>query len=189
MSLRAATAKRTAEGGQPTGPARLELDLHHERLVIGHHPVLEAVEGLVRERAVEEEVGLIELGSGLLRGLAAAGYTRAERWSIDPVGWVALPEAPHRGAEEPIGHLLQALTHASWKRFDVADGLSVAVSAPDGRTAAAVVRRYHRERGHTVTIELPFRRPSRSEGSALVQAMRTHLPVVRARAIGFARTA
>jgi hypothetical protein len=179
-----AASPPTATGGKE-GPAHLELDLHHERLVNGPLRVVEAMEGLLRERPVEEQIGLLELGSGLLRALTDAGYSRAERWSIDPGGWVALPEDPHRGSEEPIAHLLHALKDERWKRFDVADGFHVTVTAPDGRIATAVIRRYHRERGHTVSIELPGRRASRAEGEELVRAVRAHLPVLRARALGF----
>ncbi len=187
MAVRTAPAKATAaEAESEVAPARVEVDLHHERLVTGPVGFVNALEGLVRERPVEEQLGLVELAVGLLHALSDAGYTRAERWTIDPVGWVALPEAPHRGSEEPLAHLVRAFVEGGWKRFDPSEGFHVTALAPDGRLASAALRRFHRERGHTVTIELPGRRATHQEGEELVKAVRSRLPVVRVRALGFA---
>jgi hypothetical protein len=176
------TSSPRSAAGATGRRARLDFDLHHEVVAEGRFPLLGSIEGIFHERAVEERARLPALAEGLLRALHDVGYRRADRWELDPGGWIPLPEEAHRGSVEPIAHLLRALASESWGSIAEARGLTVLVSSADGRSATAVLRRFHRERDHTLSIEVEG--SSRRECGRLVEAVRDRLPVLRARVSG-----
>ncbi|MCW6168044.1 MAG: hypothetical protein LVQ64_06365 [Thermoplasmatales archaeon] len=106
------------------------------------------VEKVLREREVVESPDLLRFTAGVLHAFSAAGFVRIRHWEAQPGGWLPLPE-DRSGAreEEPLGHFLRI-----------------------------IVRRMHRERHHTVSIDLRGRFP---EGVVddLVGALRTRVPV------------
>jgi hypothetical protein len=168
----------------PFEHVRLEVDLRHEELRTVGIPVLEQLEGLLRERSVVEQGDLLRLSAAALHACATRGFSRVDHWQIDPGGWLPLPEPTHRTLAEPVGHLLRALESDAWQRLALAREFSVRLSGAAKFHADLVVRRVHRERGHSLTVELRGTITKR-ELEALVRALRARLPVLRTRVDAF----
>jgi hypothetical protein len=164
----------------PFEHVRLEIDLRHEQLAPPRIPLLQQLEGLLRERAVVEQGDLMRLSAAALHALAARGFSRVDHWQVEPGGWLPLPEPTHATLAEPVGHLIRALESDAWRRVALAREFSVRLSGPTKFRADLVVRRVHRERGHSMTLELRGRIATR-ELEALVRALRGRLPVLRTR--------
>jgi hypothetical protein len=158
---------------------RLDLDLHHELLREPAIPVLRQFERLLRERSVEEQGDLMRLSAGALHAFSALGFSRVDHWEVDPGGWLPLPEPTHSSLVEPVGHLRRALQSVEWRRLSSARGFSVRLSGHPKMRADLVVRRIHRERGHSVTVDLRGSIAER-ELMGLVRGLRERLPVLRA---------
>jgi hypothetical protein len=159
---------------------RLEVDLRQEHFEVARVPLLEQLEGLLRERSVVEHGDLLRLSAAALHAFTTRGFTRVDHWQIEPGGWLPLPEPTHVSLAEPVGHLLRALQSDAWKRLALAREFSVRLSGPARYRADLIVRRVHRERGHSLTIELSGSISAR-ELEALVRALRGRLPVLRTR--------
>jgi hypothetical protein len=171
--------------GRPFGHVRLEIDLKHEQLREPAIPILRQFERLLREEAVVEPGDLLRLGAGALHAFAARGFSRVDHWEMDPGGWLPLPEPTHRTIAEPLSHLVRALGSAEWRRRAQARGFSVRLSGHPKIRADLVVRRVHRERGHSITIDLRgWIAPREVDG--LVRALRERLPVLRSAVTEFA---
>jgi hypothetical protein len=158
----------------------VELDLRHELLAPSRLPLLRSLEGLVGERPVEETENLLELTAGLLHGLGEAGLRRVDHWEVEPGGWLALPEPVHPGTQEPIGHLRSALASPAWARISGAHTFSVRLSDGEGRRADATIRRWHRERAHSLSLGL-YGGWREADVRRLLGTLRGDLPVLRAR--------
>jgi hypothetical protein len=163
--------------------ARLEFDLRHEQLRSGRLPVIGQIEALLREREVEERVSVVPLAAALLHAMAGLGYRHVDHWEIHPGGWLPLPERTHPGLVEPVGHLVRALASESWRPLVRARRLAVRLSAADGRRADVVLRRVHREREHSLTVEL-VGAVTAPQVRRTVAAVRSRLPVLRVRLAG-----
>ncbi|MGI0155622.1 MAG: hypothetical protein ACREDE_05765, partial [Thermoplasmata archaeon] len=163
---------------RPFAHVRLELDLRHERLSEPAVPVLRQFERLLRERSVTEPLDLMRLSAGALHAFSARGFTRVDHWEVQPGGWLALPEPTHASLAEPVGHLLRAVHSTEWRRVELAREFSVRLSGHPKIRADLVVRRVHRERGHSVTIDLRGT-IAPADLDRLVRALRERLAVLR----------
>jgi len=178
--LMAAGGKGRKRRAVPFAHVRLEIDLRHEQFGSPGIPVLAQLEGLLRERSVVEQGDLLRLTAGALHALATRGLARVDHWQVVPGGWLPLPEPTHASLAEPVSHLVRALESDAWKRLALAREFSVRLSGPARYRADLIVRRVHRERGHSLTLELRGTIPPR-ELEALARAMRVRLPVLRSR--------
>jgi hypothetical protein len=120
-----------------------------------------------------------------LHAFSVRGFSRVDHWEIDPGGWLPLPEPTHASLAEPVGHLIRALQSVVWRRLSSAREFSVRLSGHPRIRADLVVRRVHRERGHSVTVDLRGWVAER-ELQGLVRALRERLPVLRASVSEFA---
>jgi len=170
---------------RPFGHVRLEIDLRHERLKEPAVPVLRQFERLLRERSVVEQGDLLRLSAGALHAFSVRGFSRVDHWEVDPGGWLPLPEPTHASLAEPVGHLVRALQSAQWRRLAEAREFSVRLSGHPKIRADLVVRRVHRERGHSVSIDLRGW-IVKGELEGLVRALRERLPVLRSMVAEFA---
>lgn len=174
----AASGGRRRRQARPFGHLRLELDLRHEHLEEPAIPLLRQFERLLSERSVVEQGDLLRLSAGALHAFSLRGFTRVDHWEIQPGGWLPLPEPTHASIAEPVSHLVRALQSAEWRRLAEAREFAVRLSGNPKFRADLVVRRIHRERGHSVTVDLRGSVPER-EFEALVRALRDRLPVLR----------
>lgn len=171
---------RTRHSGEPTYSfVRLEVDLGHEVIARPSLPFLGEIRAFLKERELEEEESLLDLEAALLHALQALGFSHVDHWEVDPGGWLPLPEAVHPGLIEPVGHLLKALASDRWQEIARAHGFSVRLSGDGERRVDAVLRRRHREREHSLSLDLRGRWPSYDVHRA-VNALRERLPVLRA---------
>lgn len=136
------------------GRVRVELDLPHELLRPTPVPVLRQLEAFLREQEVEEHDSVLTRVGELLHELASLGFRRVDHWEVEPGGWLPLPEASHAGRIEPVEHLLRALRSPAWRFLAEARSFSVRLSSEDGRRLDAVVLHFHREREHSITLDL-----------------------------------
>lgn len=169
----------------PFAHVRLEIDLRHERLAEPGIPVLREFERLLRERSVVERVDLLRLSAAALHAFSLRGFSRVDHWEISPGGWLPLPEPTHPTLAEPVSHLVRALESAQWRRLSLAREFSVRLSGHPRIRADLVVRRVHRERGHSLTIDLRGTVGSR-ELEGLIRALRERLPILRSAVAEFA---
>ena len=174
-----------ARRARPFGHVRLEIDLRHEHLREPRVPVLREFERLLRERPVVEPTDLLRLSAAALHAFSVRGFSRVDHWEIAPGGWMPLPEPTHRTLAEPVSHLIRAFGSMQWRRLAAAREFSVRLSGHPKVRADLLVRRVHRERGHSITIELrgwisPW------EIERLVRALRERLPVLRSAVTEFA---
>lgn len=170
---------------RPYRHVHLEVDLEPEVVRDAGLPVFRRMEALIRERQVVEVGDLLRLTGEALHALAAEGFSRVDHWEVDPGGWLPLPEETHPGIVEPLGHMLRALRDDRWHHLAGARAFSVRLS---GRTLFRVdltVRRVHRERTHSVSLDL-WGTVRRSDVRDVVAAIRTRLPVLRSAVTGYA---
>jgi hypothetical protein len=170
---------------RPYAHVHLEIDLQPEIVRMPTHAIFDRLEALLKEREVVEIGGLLRLTAGALHAFAGLGFRRVDHWEVDPGGWLPLPEPSHAQLAEPLGHLLQALEDPSWKGLAARRGFSVRLSGPGTYRADLEVRRLHRERRHSISIDLRGRFP-KSTVQDVVDALRRRLPVLRAAVSEFA---
>ncbi len=171
--------RRTRAVAKPR-PVRLELDLPHETLRPSSLPVLRQLTAFLREQEVEEQGSLLLHAAELLDELGRLGYRRVDHWEIDPGGWLPLPEAGHAGPVEPVAHLVRALRNPAWGAFARARSFAVRLSSEDGRRIDAELLHLHRERQHSITLEL-WDAPGPAEVRRLARALRDRLAPLRVR--------
>lgn len=157
----------------------MEIDLGHEVIAPHRLPFVAEIRALLRDREIEEEESLLDLAAAMLHSFQACGFSRVDHWEIDPGGWLPLPEAVHPGLVEPVDHLLKALSSERWRELAGANAISVRLSGDSDRRIDAVLRRRHREREHSLSLDLWGRLPS-YEVHRTVNAVRENLQVLRA---------
>jgi len=150
----------------------------HEILREPGLPVFRQLEALIREREVVEIGDLLRLSAEALHALASQGFSRVDHWETQPGGWLPLPEPSHPQLIEPVGHMLRALQHDRWKRLGEARSFAVRLSGAGPNRADLVVRRVHRERLHSISLDLHGKWTTTSVRD-LVGALRRRLPVLR----------
>ena len=172
----------TRKGRRPRvfSHVRLEVDLEPERVREGGLPVLRQIEALLREREVVEVGDVLRLTAQMLHALASEGFTRVDHWEATPGGWLPLPEPTHAGKIEPVGHLERALQSEAWRTLATARSFAVRLSGRAPLRADLTVRRVHRARSPSLSLELWGTCSTRTIHD-IVGAIRTRLPVLRSR--------
>jgi hypothetical protein len=173
---------RRAQKPRALAHVHLEIDLRHERYDEPALPILRQFEQLFRERSVVEQADLLRLAAGALHAFSACGFNRVDHWEMTPGGWLALPEPTHRTLAEPVGHLLRALSSDAWRPYARGREFAVRLSGPTRIQADLVVRRVHRERGHSITVDLRGTFSGR-DLDRLARALRERVPVLRSRVV------
>lgn len=171
---------------RPFAHVHLEVDLEPEVVRAPSIPVLRQVERLLREREVVEVGDLLRLTAALLHALAAVGFRRVDHWEVEPGGWLPLPEESHTKIEEPIGHFLRALANDSWRGLAARRSFALRLSGPAGVRLDAVARFRHRERSHSLSLDLRGSIPPRFVEQT-AGALRSHLRVLRVHVTEFTR--
>ena len=159
---------------------RVEIDLQAERVREPGLPVFRQIEALLRERQVIEVGDVLRLTAQLLHALASEGFTRVDHWEATPGGWLPLPEPGHEGRIEPVGHLERALQSEAWRTLALARSFAVRLSGRAPIRADLTVRRVHRERTPSISLELWGTCAMRTVHD-IVGAIRARLPVLRSR--------
>jgi hypothetical protein len=141
-------------------------------------PILRQIELALREAQVVEEGDLLSLTAGALHAFSAAGYRRVDHWEVRPGGWLPLRGGPRGPQVRPVNQFLAAMQFDQWTLVRGARELAIRLSSPRGLRAELIVRRVHRERHHTLSIDVTglFRKSHLEELSA---SLRRHLRVVR----------
>lgn len=175
------TARTLSRGHRRVRPFRhvhLEVDLEPEVVREPGLPVLRQMEALIRERQVVEIGDLLRLTGRALHALAGEGFSRVDHWEVQPGGWLPLPEPSHPRLIEPVGHMLRALRDDRWQHLAAARSFAVRLSGTIPFRADVVVRRVHRERAHSLSLDL---RGKVTMGNVrdVVSALRRRLPVLR----------
>ncbi len=163
---------------RPFSHVHLEVDLEPEVVREPGLPVFRQVEALLRERQVVEVGGLLRLTAGVLHALSAYGFRRVDHWEVDPGGWLPLPEPSHAKIEEPVGHFLRALESDRWKGLAARRSFSVRVSGLRDLRADFVARRVHRERRHSLSLDV-YGTLTPAQLKDLAGALHHHLRVLR----------
>lgn len=169
---------------RPYRHVHLEVDLEPELVREPGLPLLRQMEALIRERQVVEIGDLLRLTGLALHALAGEGFSRVDHWETQPGGWLPLPEPSHPRIIEPVGHLLRALRSDRWQHLADARSFAVRLSGRGPFRADLIVRRIHRERLHSVSLDLWGKVTSRDVRD-VVAALRTRLPVLRSQVTSY----
>ena len=172
------TPGRARRRARPFHHVHLEIDLEPDVVRDGGLPIFRQMEALIRERQIVEIGDLLRLVGEALHALASVGFSRVDHWEVEPGGWLPLPEPTHPGIVEPVGHMLRALRDDRWKPLAGARSFAVRLSGRGKFRADLVVRRVHRERSHSVTLDLRGIVRA-SDVKNVVSALRERLPVLR----------
>ncbi len=170
---------------RPFSHVRVEVDLQPEIVREPRLKILERVEALLKEREVVEIGDLLRLTAGVLHAFSARGFTRVDHWEVEPGGWLPLPEPSHARIEEPVGHLLRALENEDWKGLRARRSFSVRLSGRAAFRADVVVRRIHRERRHTLTVNL-WGRITRADVRGIMGTLGERVSVLRGTVVEYA---
>lgn len=157
---------------------RVEIDLHHELPAASRLPFLEELGTILRERRIEDRDSLVELAGALLSALATRGFGHVDHWEIDPGGWLPLPDVALAGSGEPVDHLLRVLRGERCHELAGALGFLVRLSGTGDWRADAVLRRIHREREHTLSLDL-WGRFDAHDTHQVITALKERLEVLR----------
>jgi hypothetical protein len=178
------TPGRGHRRARPFRHVHLEIDLEPDVVRDASLPVFRQMEALIRERQVVEIGDLLRLVGETLHALASAGFSRVDHWEVEPGGWLPLPEPTHPGIVEPVGHMLRALRDDRWHQLAGARSFGVRLSGRAKFRGDLLVRRVHRERHHSITLDL--RGVVRaSDVKEIVGALRSRLPVLRSQVTEF----
>ena len=181
----AMAGSRAPHRTRPFSHVRLEVDLQPEIVRQPGLRVFDKLESLIHEREVVEIGDLLRLAGRALHAFSAVGYNRVDHWEAEPGGWLPLPEATHAKLAEPLGHLLKALEDPAWKGLAARRAFSVRLSGHGPMRADLVVRRIHRERRHSMTVDL-HGRFLKSDVRDVGDALAGRLPVLRIRVAEYA---
>ncbi len=178
------TPSRGRRRARPFAHVHLEIDLEPDVVRDGGLPIFRQMEALIRERQVVEIGDLLRLVGEALHALASVGFTRVDHWEVEPGGWLPLPEPTHPGIVEPVGHMLRALKDDRWKQVAGARSFSVRLSGRLKFRGDLTVRRVHRERHHSVSVDLRGTLHP-SDVKDVAGALRRRLPVLRSQVTAY----
>jgi hypothetical protein len=164
---------------RPLGHVHLELDLAPKpKDPTGVGP-LEKLEGFLKERKVTERGTMIRLAGATLHAFASRGFRRVDHWEVTPGGWLPPPGARKDSkAAEPVGELMDVLKSGAMASVASARSFSARLSDPPGDRADVTIRRVHRERRHSLTVDL-WGSWTKATVEDLEGSISERLPVVR----------
>lgn len=157
----------------------LEIDLDPKpKDPAGEAPLERLAEWLNAKKIVEQGT-LIVLAAATLHALSSRRFRRVDQWEVSPGGWLPPPrpgKVPE--AEEPVGHLLEALESDGGASVGSARSFSATLSDLAGGKVDVVVRRVHGSLGHALTLDL---RGNWTPAAVkdLTGALSERLPVIR----------
>ena len=161
----------------PIRHAHLEVDLVPGTEIASSLPILRQLEDALREAEVHEMGSLVVLAGGALHGFSSAGYQYVDHWEVRPGGWLPLHHLPRSPQAVGVGALLQAMRLKEWKTAEGAREFAARLRGGDGRRLEFVLRRIHRERRHSLSIDLHGSFPPQHLHD-VVAALGRHLPVL-----------
>lgn len=173
-------ASGTGRRRRHPGPARhvhLEVDLVPGTELSSNLPILRQIEDAFREAEVHEMGGLITLAGGALHAFSAVGYPHVDHWEIRPGGWLPLHHLPRGPQAVQAGALLQAMRLKEWESAQDGKEFAARLSGIDGRRLEFQLRRVHRERRHSLSVDL-FGSITPRNVQEVVGALARHLPVL-----------
>ena len=160
--------------------AHLEVDLKLERVRTTGLPLAERLESFLAERKILENADLVWLAARTLHAMASRRFRRVDHWEVTPGGWLPPPEFKSARADEPepVGQLLAALESPLGPSIAKARSFSARLSDLRGNRSDIVVRRVHRQRRHTISVDLWGSWTQESIGD-LTGALAERLPIAR----------
>ncbi len=169
---------------RPYAHVHLEIDLRSAVVQDSGRTGVRRVEALLRERPVVETSDLRPTVARLLHGLASSGFSRVDRWTVEPGGEQAVPGAIDDPSQAPIGAVRRAVEGAAGESVRSARRLRLELEGSGGNRAEVVVRRLHRERRHTLSLDLRGQW-AHAAVKDVVSALRERLPVARSEVTSF----
>lgn len=164
---------------RPYTHVHIEIDLRPESLAAGASPIVRRIEKALKEREVEEGSDLLKLTGTVLHAFSSVGFVRVFHWEAEPGGWLPLPDGGRSGSETPLGQFLRALDNPAWKDSARARSFSLRLGARGNLHADIVVRRVHRERRHSLSLDLRGLFPERTVHD-VVGALHERVPLLKA---------
>lgn len=148
-------------------------------------PALDEIAAALRERSVAEPDGLLALAAGALHALRASGLRDVGHWEIVPGGWLPVPLHPPAGdsASATVHELLDGLSGLPKGTMAGARSFSARL-AGEGDRADLVVRRIHRQRVPSISLDL-WGRWTKESVDGLRGAFAERLPVARAEIVRY----
>ena len=138
---------------RPYTHAHLEVDLRGT--VDGPSTgVLRRLERALAEREIVDGRNLLSLTGIALHAFSSVGFVRIYHWEAQPGGWLPLPGGAPNATEEPLGVFLKALGNDAWGSVTDARAIAMRLGAKGNLHADVVLRHRHRERRHSITIDL-----------------------------------
>ncbi|MGA9838857.1 MAG: hypothetical protein WBF81_01260 [Thermoplasmata archaeon] len=164
---------------RPYSHVHLEIDLDPRPTDPTGVPPLEQLAGFLNERKIVERGTLILIAGATLHALAAQRFRRVDHWEVAPGGWLP-PPSPGKDpeADEPVGELLEALRSGAWTKVGSARSFSARLSNLSGGRIDVTVRRVHRARRHSISLDL-WGNWTKATVEDLEGSISTRLPVVR----------
>lgn len=146
---------------------------------LSRDPTLDRLAGWLRERKIVEKGTLVVLAAAALHAAAARKFRRIDHWEVSPGGWLPLPGSGVASHEDqPVGSLLDALERGAWESVGTARRFSARLSDSSGHRMDLVIRRIHRERRHSLSLDLwGDVTPEGAKGTE--DAFKSRLPIVR----------
>ena len=170
---------------RPYTHVHLEIDLTPTSLAVGASAVVRRIEKMLRERNVEESVDLLKLTGTVLHAFSAVGFVRVYHWEMSPGGWLPRPNGTRAASETPLAQPLRALESPPWKTAARARSVALRLGARGNLHADIVIRRVHRERHHSISLDLNGLFPE-STVRDVVGALHQRVPLEQARVTHFA---
>jgi len=175
----ARTPGRGRKGHRALRHAHLEIDLVPGTEYSSRVPIVHAIEEAFREAEVQELGDLLTLTAGALLGFSAAGYQEVDHWEVRPGGWLSLHHTPRRPHAGSVNAFLEAMRLREWASVRNAREFAARLRGSSGRSLEFVLRRIHRERRHSLTVDL-FGSLNERDVRGLVAALGRHLPLLHA---------
>ena len=165
---------------RPFSHAHLEVDLKLGPGRSADLPLGQRLESFLAARKIVENADLVWLTARTLHAMASRRFRRVDHWEVTPGGWLPPPEFKSARADKPeaVGQLLGALESPLGPSVAKARSFSVRLSDLQGNRVDIVVRRVHRQRRHTLSIDL-WGSWTQETITALTGALAERLPVAR----------
>lgn len=166
--------------GRPYSHVRLEVDLTSDVVPTLGTPLWKRIEAFLSAPETVEATNLVRLSAATLHALASCGFRRVDHWEVAPGGWLPPPAVTRSRQDEPepVGQLLAAIQDEGAPSISGARSFAVRISDLDGNRADIVVRRVHRRRRHSLTLDL-WGSWTRESLGRLTGALAQRLPVAQ----------